>query len=135
MRSTYTVYITLPQISLSARRVHILPAMKDCCLIYVVELSDDGFVLNFDSKNCFLRKGNDFLIGYMYATTDFYLIDFDKPQPLPSVSNHAVLPPSTSSPIPSNILANSMHVLSTKRDLVLYLHQAAWSPVQSIWIQ
>ena len=122
-------------LSLSACCVHILTGMKDCCFISVVELCDDGFALNFDSKNLFLRKGNGFLIGYMYATTDLYLIEFNKPQPLPSVSNHAVLPPSTSSPIPFNILANSVHVISTKRDLVLYLHQAAWRPVQSTRIQ
>ena len=57
MRSTHTAYITLPHLSLYARRVHILPPMKDCCLISDQQLREDGFEVNFDTNNYFYEKG------------------------------------------------------------------------------
>ena len=68
-----------PQLILSARCIHILPVIKDFCLISVVKLCDDGFAVNFNTKNVFLRKLNDVLTGYRDATTGLYLIYFDKP--------------------------------------------------------
>ena len=135
IRSTHTDDLSLPQISVSAGRFYILPSMKDRCLIYVGQLCDDRFSVNFNTNNVFLQKLNYALIGYRDATTSINLIDFDKPQPLPFVSNHAILPPSAPKPIPSNILVNYVHEISTKRDLVLYLHRSACIPVPSTWIQ
>ena len=135
MRSTHTYYLPLPQIYLSARHVHILPSMKYCCLISVRQLSDDGFAVNFDINTFFLRKLNGVLTDYRGATMGLYLIYFDKSQPIPYISHHSILPPPTPSPIPSNILSNSLHDISTKRHLVLYLHKCACIIVPSSCIQ
>ena len=96
MRFTHTSYLLLPQLSLSKYRIHILPDMKDICVISVGQLCDDRFAVNFNNKNFFLRKGSDVLTGYRDATTGLYLIGFDRAQPLPVVSNHAHLPSPTS---------------------------------------
>ena len=135
VRFTHTAYLPLPQLSLSACRVHILPVMKDFCLISFGKLCDDRFSFNFNTNNVFLKKGNDFLTAYRDATPGIYLIYYDKPQPLPPISNHSIPPPPTPSPSLYNTLANSMHKMSTKRDLFLYLHQATCSPFPSTWIQ
>ena len=68
MISTHTAYLPLPQISLSTRRIHILPEMKDLWLISVGNLRDDGFSVNFNTNNLFLRKGDYILTGYIDAT-------------------------------------------------------------------
>ena len=69
--------------------------MEDLCLIYGIQLLDDGFEVNFNSNNVFLRKLNYVLTGYSNDTTGLYLIEFDKPQTLPSLSKHATLTPAT----------------------------------------
>ena len=135
MRFIHTTYLPLPHISLSSRCVHILSSMNDCCLVSFGQLCGDVISVNFDTKNLFLRKGNYFLTGYEDSTTGLYLIDFDKPQPLPSLSNHAVLLPPIPSPSLSNILDNSFREICTKRDLFLYLHRSAWRPVPSTCFQ
>ena len=112
-----------------------LPAMKDLCLISVVQLCEDGFAVNFYTRNYSLRKVKHVLIGYRYATTGLNLIYFDNPQPFPSVANHSALALSTPSPSPSNIYAYSVNKMTTKNDLVLYLHQAEWRPVPSTLIK
>ena len=117
------------QLYLPARCVQILPEMKDHCLIHVGQLCGDGFAVNFDTKNIFPIKGKHVLIGYIDATNGLYLIYFDDPQQLPSVANHSDLALSTHFPRPSNICAYSVHETTTKKDLLLYLHQAAWIPV------
>ena len=58
MRLTQIAYLHLPQIYLSAKNVHILPAVKERCLISVGKLCDDGFGVIFDTKKCFHEKGN-----------------------------------------------------------------------------
>ena len=129
MRSTHNAYFNLPQISLSTRLVHILPLMKDRYLISIIQLCDDCFAVNFDTKNSLLKKVNDVLTRYIDAITGLNIIYFDKPQPLTFVSNQYLLSPPTPSHSPSNTLANSMQEMFTKMDLVLYLHQSAWIPV------
>ena len=109
--------------------------MKDCWLFYVVQLCEDSFAVKFDTKNIFLQKKKCVLIGYRDTNTGLYLIYFDHPQLLPYVTNHSNLYLSTPSPSLSNICAYSVHEMTTKMDLVLYLHQAACIPVPSTWIQ
>ena len=115
MRSTHTAYLPLPQISLSSLRVHILPVIKYFCLVYVGQLCDDGFAVKFNTNYVFLKKVNYILTSYIDATMGLYLIYFDNNQYLLVVLNHALLPPPTPPPIPSNTLANSIHKVSTKR--------------------
>ena len=89
----------------------------------------------FYTSNYLLQKVKHVLIGYRYATTSLNLIYFDNPQPFPSVANHSALALSTPSPSPSNIYAYSVNKMTTKNDLVLYLHQAEWRPVPSTLIK
>ena len=56
MRSTHTSHLPLPQLSLSACSIHILPTMKVCCLISIRQLCGEVFAVNFNTKNVFLRK-------------------------------------------------------------------------------
>ena len=135
MISSHITPPPLPQLSWYTRRVHILPATNDRCLIYVGKLYEDGFAVNFDINNVFLQKSKDVLIGYRDATTDLYSINFDNPQPLPSVANNYYLALSTPSPRPSTIYAYSVNKMTKKSNLLLYLHQAAWIPVPPNYIQ
>ena len=112
-----------------------LPAMKDLCLISIGKLCEDGFAVKFYTRNVFLRKVKHVPIGYRYATTGLNLIYFHNPQPLPSVADHSSLALSTPSPSPSSIYAYSVNEITTKRELVLYLHQAECRPVPSTLIK
>ena len=135
MISTHNAYLPTPppQISLSALCVHILSSMKDNCIISIGKLWEDGFVVNFDTKNVFLQKRKHVLIGYRYANTGLYLIDFDNPPPsMVNLSDLALLAPS---PRPSNICAYSVHEITKTRNLVLYPQRATLGPLPSTWIQ
>ena len=103
-----------------------LPAMKYLCLIYIGQLCEDVFAVKFYTGNIFLRKVKHVPIGYRYATTGLNLIDFDHPQPPPSVANQSALALSTPSPTPSNTCALSVYEIKTKRRLLSYLHRGAW---------
>ena len=113
---------------------HLIP-VRDLCLISVGKLCEDGFAVNFYTRNVFLRKVKQVPIGYRYATTGLNLIYFDNPQPFPPVANHSALALSTPSPSPSNIYADSVNEMTTKNDLVLYLHRSEWIPVPSTLIK
>ena len=58
MRSTHISYYPLPNLFLSVRRVHILPPIKDICLIYVGQLCEDVLAVNFDTNIFFYKRGN-----------------------------------------------------------------------------
>ena len=77
--------------------------MKDSFPIYVGQLCEDGFAVNFDTKNVLIQKLKHVIIVYIDATTGIYLIYVDDPQPLTSKDNHFTLALSTPFPILSNI--------------------------------
>ena len=93
------------------------------------------FCSKFWHKYSFLIKWKHVLIGYIDATTGLYLIDLCDPQPIPSVANYSTLALYTPFPRPSNVWSYSMHKMTTKNYLFLYLHQDACSPVPSTCIQ
>ena len=87
MRLTHVVNLPTPQLYLVTYRVHILPEMKDRCIISVGQLWDNLFVVNFDNRHLLLQKEKLLLTGNRDPVTGLYLINFDAPQPLSSASH------------------------------------------------
>ena len=55
--------------------------------MYVGQLGDCGFAVNFDSKNVYLQKERLILIGNKYLTPELYYIYFYKPTHQPNFGN------------------------------------------------
>ena len=87
MRSSHISLLPIPQFSISARCIHVLPAMKDLYLVSVVNTCDDGFAVNFDAKHVYLRKVQLLLIGNRYTLSGLYNIDFYTPTHPPQIEN------------------------------------------------
>ena len=108
--------------------------MKYRCLIYVGKLCGDGFAVNFDTKPVYQQKGKLLLIGNRDPTLQLYLIDFDTPTQPPHIENPTALSmdPLTS---PSEAVAYYVHHMTTKSELVQYLHRASRITVTSTYIR
>ena len=94
------------------------------------QLCDDGFAINFDATHVYLQKVILLLLSTRDPTSGLYYIDFDVPTHPPHVENSTDL---SLSPLAatSEARAYSTHHMTTKLDLVQYLHRSAWSPVPS----
>ena len=98
------------------------------------QLCDDGFVIDFDANHVYLRKGKLLILGTRYPTLVLYYIDFNEP----TYTTHVVNPTDlTLSPIAGKIEARAYfaHHMTTKSDLLQYLHRSAWSLLTSTWIK
>ena len=94
----------------------------------VGQIYDDGFAINFDASHVYLQKGRLLLLGTIYPASGLYYIDFDSP----THPHHAKKPIDLSlAPLEStgDTRAYSAHHMTTRSDLIQYLHRAAWSSV------
>ena len=134
IQSSHISLLPIPHLSLAARHIHTLSAMKYQFIMSVGQLCDNGFSINFDENHVHLRKGKLLHIGTIDPTSDLYYIDFDAPNHPPHFMNPIDITLSPLAPT-SEARAYSAHHMTTESDLVQYLHQAACSPVPSIWIK
>ena len=91
MRSSQIDLLPISQLSIAARPIHILPDMKDQCLMSAGQLCDDGSAINFDATYVYLRKGDLQLRGTRDPISGLYCIEFYAPTPPPQVMNPSEL--------------------------------------------
>jgi hypothetical protein len=126
IRSTHSALLDLPDLPIAARKAHIFPDLKNSALISIGQFCDNGFEARFtkqhvriiDNHNTTILQGNR-----------------DPTSGLWSLNLHSPLAPITPAPKDPDHLSNNVHELTTKRDIVKYLHQACGSPVQSTWVK
>ena len=100
----------------------------------VGQIFDDGFAVHFDANHVYLQKVRLLLIGNRYPSTGLYHIDFDTPTHPPQIDNPAALS-LASIMATSESMANLVRHMTTKSELVQYLHQVAWIPIPSTYIR
>ena len=123
-----------PQLSLASCCIYIIPAAKDRCLMSVSQICDEGFAIKFDATHVYLQKGRLILIGTIDITSGLYYIDFDAPIHPTHVENPTYL---SLAPLADTNEARAYyaHDMTTKLDLVQYLHRAALITVHLTWIK
>ena len=112
MQATHTALIPLPQISLAARCANIFPDLQNQALISIGQLCDNVFAATFSKDHLTLFKQNVTITGNCDARNGLYYINL-APCPKPTVQNALSLP---------TLYAHSDHKMTTKSDLVRYLH-------------
>ena len=96
--------------------------MGNLNLISIGQLCDHGFTATFTSKEVSLTGPNITLTGTHKIDNGLYYIDLQKLKPAPTTH------------LPQHYLcSNNVHTLSTKLDIIQYLHRAAFSPIVSSW--
>ena len=121
MQATHTILLPFPQISLAARNANIFPALQNRALISIGQLYNNGFADNLSKDHLTLVKQNVTITGNRDDSNRLYYTDLT-PCPKPTARNALSLPTS---------YAHSSYEMTTKSDLVRYLHCAAFSPVIS----
>ena len=119
MQSTHTALLTFPQLPLAARRAHVLPALQNKALLSICQFCDSNFTAVFHDSQVQLSNANTTITGQQKPSTGIYYIDI--PDSLP-VAPQALHP-----------FACSAYEMSTKADLVQYLHLCVFSPVVHTW--
>ena len=116
MRSSHIVLLPIPQLSLVDHRIHVIPSMKDRCLMSVGKLCDDGSAVNFDARHVYL-KSRLILIGNIDHMSGLYYIEFYTPNQTPNFGNPTALSLATLT-APIEAVSYSVHHMTTKSYLV-----------------
>ena len=120
--STHTALLDIPSLPRAARQAHIFPALSNSALLSISQFCDNGFEAHFDATHVrIMRDSTIALQGDRDASTGLWTIGLQPDVPRPS---HTSLQ-----------LANNVHDLQRKRDIVKYLHRACFSPVPSTWLK
>ena len=122
MRSTHNALLPYPQLSTSVRSAAVFPTLHNKALVSVGQFCDDGFKVIFTAEQVRLTKDDLTIIGSRNKSDGLYYIKLT-----PDAVTNPVRSPSP------NSAAFNVYTMQTKRDLVQYLHRAAFSPVISTW--
>ena len=120
MQSTGHCQLDLPQLPEAAREAHILPGLSHSSLLSIGKLCDAGCLAQFDAKNVIIqRQGMTLLTGTCDPTNGLWRL------PLVNPPSPPVIP----------FQCNNAYQTTSTAELMQYLHAAAFSPVQSTWLQ
>ena len=105
----------------AARQAHLFPALKHKALLSIGQLCDHGFKAIFNDTTVQLANANTTITGTRDLFNGLYFID---------LRQHA-------GPVVQTLHAHASnaHKMTTKADLVQYLHRAAFSLVVSTCTQ
>jgi len=125
MQATHTADLDLDHLPIilpqSAKAASVFPQLKHQALISLGQFCDSGYNCLLTEAAVYLLKGSTIT---KIGTRDF----FTKLWSMDKKDNHDP----ALHPLP--LQANNAYTQKTLRDLVVYLHQAAFSPVPSTWI-
>ena len=122
IRASHTALLPFPQLHIGDHQPNVFPALGNRNLISIGQICDHGFSAIFTPKYVSLTGPNTTLTGTRNKYNGLYYIDLQS------------IEPSSNSHLPQHYpCSNTVHALSTKSDIMQYLHQSAFSPVVSTW--
>ena len=122
IRASHTALLPFPQLPLGARQSNIFSALGERNLISIGQLCDHGFSALFASKDVSLIIPAAKLKGTCNTDNRLYYMDLQSANqsPVSTIPRHSPF-------------SNNIHALSTKSNIVQYLHLSASSPVVLTW--
>ena len=142
MLQTHHGEVPIPDLPASAKPVRIFPDHGYKPLLSLGKFADAGYSFHGDAHLMILSHPlHQKLIARRCPSSGMYLLSLTDPHTLPSPHQH--VPSSLSNfkscsarhaPVTS-ILANNAFAMSTKPDLAMYYHRAAFCPVPSTFIK
>ena len=119
MQARNTALLPFTQLSLAACRANIFPTPQNRALIYIGKLCNGGFSATFSKEHITLVKQDITITGDRDTNNGLSYIDLD-PRLQPTVRNNLSI---------HTAYAHRAYEMSTRSDLVRYLHRATFSPV------
>ena len=124
MHSTHTGLLPFHDLPKAAHTTHIFPSRQQRALISVRQLADTGFTSTFNDTSVVIINGTTTINGDSdLQEGGLYYVN------LPPSKQLALSPPAYK----SCYIALNAYEMTTKRDLVQYLHCCAGFPVVSTW--
>ena len=123
MQSSHTALLSAPHLPIAVRRAHIFPQMRNKALLSLGQFCDNKYDVELTASTINIIHHHDAsmsLSGSRDHSNGMWTINIS-PQVLPQ------------KPTPTPVV-NNVYKLNKKRDIVTYLHKAAFIPVPSTWI-
>jgi hypothetical protein len=129
IQSTHTCNLLLPQLPLAATKAHIIPSLSTSSLLSVGQLVDANCSVTFDRTLVeVLHNNKRILEGVRNERNGLWTFD------LQDNNSHSDKDKKTTTNLKSE-QAYNVYECTNKRDLVRFLHAAAFSPVQDTWLK
>jgi hypothetical protein len=124
IQSTHTCDLLLPQLPLAATKAHIIPGLATSSLLSVGQLVDANCSVKFDRTSVeVLNNHKRILEGVRNERNGLWTVD------LQDKNSHSDKDETTTTNLKPE-QAHSVYKCTSKRDLVRFLHAAAFSPVK-----
>lgn len=128
IQATHTAELDLPGVPGQARQCHIFQELQQA-LVAIGQFCDHGLEAHFCKTHVRILRGTTVVLeGTRNTDTGLWNMPLQQLPPTTSSSTS----PAMEAPIQ---LANHVHEMRTKRDLVQYLHRSCGSPVTSTWLK
>ena len=122
MTASHTALLDIPNLPHAVRNTHISPSMYNKALLCLDQFCDNEYNVVLNQYTISINHRHDpalSLHGHCDHTTGMWIIDIS----------------TTSPPKPTTYQSKKNYELHKKRDIVTYLHKAAFSPVPSTWTE
>jgi hypothetical protein len=130
MYSTHEAELDLPNLPPSARRVHIVPALRTASLLSMGQLCDAGCIVTFDATTVTVTlAGERILDGIRTPATGLWHLSLAKPTLEAAPLDAPLHPPSPEPPLLHQSFA-ALHS-ATPSELVAFAHATLFSPAIS----
>ncbi len=126
--STHTCNLDIDLLPEEATEVHIVLDLAHTSLISICQLCDNGCTVTYDKHACKVYCINNLVwLGTCKPKTGLWvlLLQPNKPPTKSTQSNHNV----------TQYYANSAYTITSKAELIKFLHQCAFSLTTSTWIK
>ena len=119
IKSTHTCTLNIPWLPVAARQAHVVPGLAHTSLVSIKMLCDAGCLVTYDKNECKISYQNRIVwIGHREPSTGLWVLPLGPIQPPP---NEPYSPP------PPECAANA-YTLTSKQQLIQYLHQCLFCP-------
>jgi hypothetical protein len=141
IKLSHTCDLILPQLLDTAKKAHVIPGLSTSSLFSVGQLVDADCSVTFDrTKVHVLHNQANFLEGQRDLRNGLWTVNLQdnisKPSPNGKDEKTTSMPVDVAPRATLNSSeAHSVYECSNKRDLVRFLHAAAFSPVPDTWLK
>ena len=129
IKSTHTFQIEIPWLPEGATRFHIVPGLAHTSLVYIKILCDAGCKIEYNASKCgFIFNQKIVWKGTREPTTGLLVLLLDPKHAYPEAKSQTNAAYET---IIKTDIANNAYTITSKRDLIQYLHQCLFSPTKA----
>ena len=122
MTALHTALLDIPHLTLVLWQANIFPLMQNKALLSLGQFCDNKYDVALTRITISINYHHDpaqYLYGHRDPTTGMWTIDISAKPHCPPITSHC----------------NNVYELNKKRDIVTYLHKAAFNPVPFTWIE